>query len=1040
MRKSLRSLGVFSACAVLLLAGRGVVAAPPGEQAEFFEKRVRPLLVEHCYECHSGATSEAKASLRVDYLDGLLDGGDSGAAIVPGHPDESLLIEAVRYESYEMPPRGKLADDEIAALERWIEDGAYWPEGETVDPAPAGGGFDLAARKASHWAWQPIAHVDPPQVSDASWPRAPMDRFILAGLEANGIRPAPPKAKRALVRRVYFDLIGLPPTPSEIDAFVADDRPDALARVVDRLLASERFGERWGRHWLDLMRYAESRGHEFDYDIPNAYQYRDYVIRAFNADVPYDQFIREHLAGDLLSEPRLNPQHGFNESVLGPGFWHLGEWVHSPVDTRKDEADRFDNMIDVMTKSMLGMTVSCARCHDHKFDAISSHDYHALAGFLQSSDYRQVRFEAIEQNRRVADRLAEIDREFRSSLRKTIARGLTEETVATLGEAVRDSDVTDTATYFADCRVLVDYGREASLMQDGYVFGAQPHRPGDLRVVALEEGPALRVSEFAAAATDPFWTGIVNQTEAATNGAGDLDPAKRSGRTLRTATVDLTTGEVACLVRGHGQAFACVDSHRMLHGPLHRGTFQSFAPPEDSTAPHWVKIDLRRYAGGRVHFEFTPVDDKPLEVLAVVEGAPPEGEPASRKAGPPSRALFSRWASEGIETAGARGDLAAAARLIVGDPSKYLSAEGASELHALAEAWASARRGLRSEVRHESRLALAMMDLSGEDDHRLIRGNTNSPAEAVRRRFLEAVDGDAPLPIAQGSGRLELADRINARENPLTARVIVNRIWRHLLGEGIVPTPDNFGVLGELPTHPELLDHLATEFVENGQSIKAAIRSIVLSSTYAMSSEAAPEVRTRDPLNKLWSRVPPKRLEAEPLRDTLLMLSGKFDPTMFGESTPVHLTDFMTGRGRPKENGPRDGAGRRSVYLEVRRNFLSPRALTFDAPTPFSTMGRRTRANVPAQALVLLNDPLVHECATQWAKLMLTSGVRTVPERVEAIFYEGLGRPPEDDEMKLMLAFVESEASARALPESSPEVWASVAHALINTKEFVYLQ
>ena len=243
-------------------------------------------------------------------------------------------------------------------LERWIEDGAYWPEGESVESHAGVVEFDLSARKASHWAWQPIADPKLPPVTDGSWPRASIDRFILAKHEANGIRPAPPKEKRALLRRVYFDLIGLPPSPDEIDAFLADERSDALAFVVDRLLSSKHYGERWGRHWLDLVRYAESRGHEFDYDIPNAYQYRDYVIRAFNNDVPYDQFIREHLAGDLVPTPRLNADSGFNESILGTGFWHLGEWVHSPVDTRKDEADRFDNMIDVMSKSLLAMTVS----------------------------------------------------------------------------------------------------------------------------------------------------------------------------------------------------------------------------------------------------------------------------------------------------------------------------------------------------------------------------------------------------------------------------------------------------------------------------------------------------------------------------------------------------------------------------------------------------------------------------------------------------------------------------------------------------------
>lgn len=350
----------------------------------------------------------------------MIEGGDSGGSVLPGDPDNSLLMEAVRWPSYEMPPKGKLSDEEIESLEHWIRLGAPWPEKDDPQSRSERPGFDLDQRKQEHWAWQPVRSPEIPRVQQSGWPRSNIDRFVLAKLEEHNLEPTGDASKLTILRRLSFDLIGMPPTPDEIERFLADTSPEAIGRIVDTLLDSPHFGERWGRHWLDLVRYAESRGHEFDDDAHGAYQYRDYVIRNLNADIPYDQLIREHLAGDLLTAPRLHPQQGFNESVLGTGFWHLGEWVHSPVDIRKDESDRFDNMIDVMSKAFLGVTVSCARCHDHKFDAISTADYYSLTGFLQSSIYRQVRFESIEPNRRIAKRLAAVDSDFREQIRAVL--------------------------------------------------------------------------------------------------------------------------------------------------------------------------------------------------------------------------------------------------------------------------------------------------------------------------------------------------------------------------------------------------------------------------------------------------------------------------------------------------------------------------------------------------------------------------------------------------------------------------------------------
>ncbi|HUP79448.1 MAG TPA: DUF1549 domain-containing protein, partial [Pirellula sp.] len=340
---------------------------PPIEQLEFFEKEIRPLLAEHCFECHSRKANRLKAELFLDSRQGMLKGGESGPALVASNADESLLIQAVRYDSFEMPPKGKLPAKDIAALTRWVSMGAPWPTEIDSSGDPARDLFDLNDRKEKHWVWQPIQNPPPPAVVDQGWPTSTIDSFVLSKLESASLKPANQADKSVLVRRLYFDLIGLPPTPEQVQVYLNDNSEHTTKRLVDQLLDSPQFGERWGRHWLDLMRYAESRGHEFDNDAPYAYQYRDYVIRALNANVTYDQFVREHIAGDLLHTPRLNPAEDFNESVLGTGFWHLGEWVHSPVDIRKDESDRFDNMIDVMSKAFLGVTLSCARCHDHKF-------------------------------------------------------------------------------------------------------------------------------------------------------------------------------------------------------------------------------------------------------------------------------------------------------------------------------------------------------------------------------------------------------------------------------------------------------------------------------------------------------------------------------------------------------------------------------------------------------------------------------------------------------------------------------------------------
>ncbi|KAB2648814.1 MAG: DUF1549 domain-containing protein, partial [Verrucomicrobia bacterium] len=367
----------------------------PGGDLEFFEKHVRPLLADRCFKCHSEQSEKLKGGLKVDSRAALLRGGETKPALVPGHPEQSLLIEAINYSNpdLQMPPKIRLSTEEIEALTLWVKHGAPWPSSAlarvATAPTNAAAVFDLEKRKQDHWAWSPILKRTLPNVTDRTWSANPVDQFVLAKLEASKMAPAPDAERRTLIRRVYFDLIGLPPTPDQVAQFAANDSPQAYSELVDQLLASPRFGERWGRHWLDLVRYAETLGHEFDYEIPNSFRYRDYVIRALNDDVPYDHFLREHLAGDLLEHPRINSVSGLNESVIGPGFFWFGQQTHSPVDVRLHQSELIDNQIDVMTKTFLGLTVACARCHDHKFDPIPTRDYYSLYGILSSSRYAQ---------------------------------------------------------------------------------------------------------------------------------------------------------------------------------------------------------------------------------------------------------------------------------------------------------------------------------------------------------------------------------------------------------------------------------------------------------------------------------------------------------------------------------------------------------------------------------------------------------------------------------------------------------------------------
>ena len=962
-----RNILMLAVAAIVGLTG-AAHGANPADLA-FFETKVRPILATHCYKCH-GPTKQ-KSNLRWDHIDFALKGGERGPALVPGEPVKSRMITAINYKDRElrMPPKNRLSKADIATLTEWVRRGAPWPD----EPQPAAGEgtserFDLEKRKQSHWSWRPIQKVDPPAVKRTDWPASPIDRFILARLEAKQLAPATDADKRTLLRRVYLDLIGLPPTPDQVNAFLNDSTPDAYEKVVDGLLASPAFGERWGRHWLDLVRYAESYGHEFDYNVPEAYRYRDYVIRALNDDVPYDRIVREHVAGDLV-EPRIHPETKINESILATGFWFMHEQSHAPTDVRQHESDRIDNQVDVFSKTFLGLTVACARCHDHKFDAISAKDFYALSSYMQSS--RQ--------------QLAYLDPDGRidAAIDKTGA-------VLAEGQAAFASlnvpDAKPTTIDHKPSKLFADFndGDYGQWRTTGWAWGDAPTVPGRWDPHSGKAAPVL--------------PGVAHSGMFGNQAVG----------ALRSPEFDLAQTHIWIRVFGKGKVRLNVDSFTMNR--FSALLFKGFDINVDTKGKwQWVAIsgDTKLYAGKgdhRAHLEI--IDDANNAFLAVDEvrfssgaGPPNPNTPAVLgSVAPQADGNFAPITQRFNQTAGA----------IPGAPR-----------------------------------ALAITDGSGDDSYVYVRGSWRSKGEPARRRILTALGGDRmpALTPNDGSGRNQLVDAMFDRANPYPARVRVNRIWHHLFGRGIVPTVDNFGVLGQEPTHPQLLDYLAEHFrTDLKWSQKAMIREIVLSRTYRMSSKPTDaKAEELDGANELLHRQRVRRMEGEAIRDTILAVSGRLDRKMYGPSVPVHLTSFMEGRGRPK-GGPLDGAGRRSVYVSVRRNFLSPMFLAFDTPAPFSTVGRRTVSNVPAQALILMNDPFVVQQSQVWAKRIIAE-VKSPSERIERMYLEAYARPPTADEVANALGFFKSQSEAYGLDPATAKndarLWSDLAHVLFNVKEFI---
>ena len=1057
-------------------------ATPPtSQELEFFEKKIRPLLAEKCFRCHSAAKKQ-RGGLMLDSRETILKGGDSGPAVVAKHPEKSLLIKAIHYTDpdFRMPPNSKLAAGQIKDLETWVKMGLPWPESTATTKKLANKKFNLAER-AKHWSFQPMKRPEVPTVKNKDWPLSPMDAFILAKLEKAGLSPNPPADRRTLIRRVYFDVIGLPPTPKEVDEFVNDKSPNAYEKVVDRLLASPHYGERWGRHWLDLVRFAETAGHEFDFEIPEAYLYRDYVIRALNADVPYDQFVKEHIAGDLLAKPRKHPTKNFNESIIGTGFFHLGESKHSPVDIRSDSVDRLDNQIDVFSKTFLGLTLSCARCHDHKFDPITTKDYYAMMGYLESARYQRAFIDDPTPIRETLAKMRQVRKETSVPAKKMTYHLMQPQLSKLLSALAQPNDANRAVIQqvrkevgnnpqhpFYPLLHLSEVAANAQAFQtrkadllkrlttmggnrDGYQTFADFDKTGLQNWFTSGEAFAVSSGEDVtlAATGNRYVTDLVIPGEAS---SGLL--THQAQGTLRSPTFHIPKKFIHYKLRGKGSKLnLIIDGFLKIRNPIYGGLTIGI---NHGDGQRWYTQNVSMWTGHRSYIEFLDNGNGFLSVDEVVfsDNPRPPADPAnteiirwlkSEKSGrefiaeyeTQIKSLLSSW-KDGKDLTP---DQVKIVRTLL--QSKVLQAQGSGEqasenILAKIRTGVKAYQQLASAKLPSSARVLAMQDGTPVNQKVMIRGNHKKLGEAVPNRFLEVFVGDEQPPNA-GSGRMQLAEQLVNPDNPLTARVMINRIWKHHFGTGIVRSVDNFGILGEQPTHPELLDWLATEFIRQGWSMKKMHKMILMSRTYQMSSKTNPDAKTIDPNNSLLHRMPVKRLEGEIIRDALLTVSGRLNKTMFGRGVMPHLTPFMSGRGRPGRSGPLDGDGRRSIYINVRRNFLTPMFLVFDYPVPFSTIGRRSVSNVPAQALTMMNNPFVLQQCDLWGKKVAARNDLNREQKIRWMFAESLSREPSERETEQMLRFLDNQGKLYN-NANAPETWRDLCHVVVNLKEFIFIR
>ncbi len=1052
------------------------------EHIEWFERHVRPLLAQHCYSCHASTISRPKGGLALDSRESIVKGGDTGSAAIPGKANESLIVRAVRRIDLEMPPDKPLPKRDQETIAKWVELGMPWP---TPLRKPAAGGSDwLAERAASHWAWQPMAQPGVPQIRATQWSKRPLDHFILEQLQAADLEPNAETGPYVLARRLSFDLTGLPPS-REMNTRVSTISNDSqYEQMVEQLLASEQFGVKWGRHWFDLVRFAETLGHEFDYPVHHAWRYRDSIIDALNLDLPYDDFVIEHLAGDMVSTPRKHPLTGVDDSLAATAWWWLGESLHAPVDLPVDESGRLDHQIDVFGKTFLGMTVGCARCHDHKFDAISMQDYYALCGILQSSRRTyapidpkgtishhnltlakeiehaelQARAEQFEPPSQQATALWVRDYLDYLRTQSRNAKQMSSSSPLHLLAQIASIPLTDSDRNFGSLKTQIVNSQEQWLHWESTSKSIADLRSTLPNGWTIQSADGLTIASASNNLRLFEWFTDERPLPALGSGLSSRLLGRKQQLSLISPTFEITHPVVSMLFSGKkAKSTLIIDNYFMIE--FHQLLFGDVSKTVDQPSDRgWVNHagDLKKYLGRRAYMVIEDAEDSWFEVREVrlSETSPPV------QPHPVVVQILAGDVQGESQVIDGYAKLIAEAYVQWLDRSKRQQSTGnpqASDtlIELLREVW---RESLRSGIEISkipasvlaSHAKLAKADEACPAPVRLLattegtpinaqialRGNPRTLSDRVERRTLSALGGTGPTDPAS-TGRLELAQSMTFPEHPLTSRVIVNRVWHHLMGRGLVESPDNLGVLGGRPTHPELLDYLSREFIKHDWSVKWLIREIVLSATYRMSAEPTLRHQELDADGKLWSHRTVRRLTGEDLRDAMLMISGKIDQRNSGPSVPIHLTSQMTGRGRPKNSGPLDAQGRRSLFIEVRRNFLHPLLVAFDFPAPSATVGKRNVSNVPAQSLGMLNDPLVFDLASHWA---ITLQHESTPNelRIKYMFIDALGRSPTEDEMQKCRSFLEIDGQSDANQLS--QRWTELAHVMLNTKEFQFVR
>jgi uncharacterized protein DUF1553/uncharacterized protein DUF1549/cytochrome c len=910
--------------------------APAGgpHTAEFFETRIRPVLAANCYDCH---TDQRNGGLRVDSREALLKGGRRGPAIVPGDPDKSLLIQAVRQtdDKLKMPKGGQLAPAEIEALVQWVRDGAAWPATPAASavttaaaggPSPAGTAkpapYSITPEQRAFWSFQTIGHPVAPAVSHTTWPKNEVDRFILARLEHEGLAPVRAADKRTLIRRASEDLIGLPPTPDEIDAFDKDESPDAFAKVVDRLLASPRYGEAWGRMWLDVARFGEDDYRSLDpkgrgrNPYPNAYLYRDWVIKAFNDDTPYDQFVKAQLAGDLLDDDNRA------RTLPALGFLGLGPWYYDNGAVEITRADERHDRVDVVSRGFLGLTVGCARCHDHKYDPIPTSDYYALAGVFLDTTYREYPLAP----RKVVDDYKAQDKRIENKEKLLDDFLKTESTQLAQALALQASKYMMAAWRVAgepkeEVAKVVDADKlDYELFDRWLKFLAKPPRFYPYLVawqtMIKAGGPKAEAQkladEFQALLLDVMFDRkeITEENDIikakALPGSKKKEPAKLPS--------DFVTNDDFCPGCGLELKSLPIERQNLWTDVFQRDLQEGFDPAQQMDR---VKPGLLSFRGWGLERQLAADRRRYIDGLR-------QDIQALRKAQPPQYPFVHG----------------------VGDVDKPVN------------------------------LRISK------------RGNPFNLGDEEPRHFLSVLSGGAPAAFAGGSGRLELADAI--LKQPIAMRVIVNRIWKGHFGTGLVDTPSNFGMTGERPTHPELLDYLSRFFIDNGLSIKKLHREMMLSAAYQLSSELDQRSFAKDSGNRLYWRANRHRMTAEQIRDSVLFVSGALDTKMGGPSS--QLTPSYA---------------RRTVYGKISRYKLDDYLQLFDFPSPNLSAEKRFVTTVPLQRLFFMNSDFMQQQGELLAARV--AGEPTTADRVEKAYRLVFGRPPTDTEVRAALQYLSTE-------------------------------